>query len=61
MGFWWEKLWVTEEQRFYGLCSQMPINQFGNWKFLWVIGDYGLSQLWVKTALTVNEVTSYLT
>ena len=36
-----------------GLGYEIPANQLGGSKILWVFAGYGLSQVWVKTGSTV--------
>ncbi|KAH9972397.1 hypothetical protein BJV74DRAFT_799062 [Russula compacta] len=37
-----------------GYAAPPPANQLGNAKNVWIMTDYGLPQLWVKTASTLN-------
>ena len=37
-----------------GYLLEIPMNQICEWDSLWVIGDYGFSQVWVIAVLTVE-------
>jgi hypothetical protein len=47
------KLWVMGYKRVMGYGPKSPAYQLGNFKNLWGIREYGLSELWVKRASTV--------
>ena len=42
--------WVLESM---GYASKIPANQLGSQENVWVIGEYGLSEVWVMRELTV--------
>ena len=45
--------WVLESM---GYTSKIPANQLGSQEKVWVIGEYGLSEVWVMRESTVNSV-----
>ena len=53
MGFFPKFVWVMGYYRFMGYGYEIPANQLGGSKILWVFAGYGLSQVWVMTGLTV--------
>jgi hypothetical protein len=55
-GFYVMKLWVMGYKRVMGYGPKSPAYQLGNFKNLWGIREYGLSELWVKRASTVDEL-----
>ena len=42
------KLWVM------GYVVDFPASQLGGWDFLWVMGGYGLREVWVIRVSTVS-------
>ena len=51
-------LWVTTPPKNHGLWSMgelwvIPANQLGGREISWVITEYGLPQVWVRTESTV--------
>ena len=59
MGFWLWMVWDMEYQKCMGYRLKFPTNQVGNWKIIWGIRDYGLSELWVKRASAVLSLRLY--
>jgi hypothetical protein len=59
MGFASKKVWVMGYQRVMGYGSQIPAYQLGGLKILWVMGEYGLSGLWVKRESTLVARTRW--
>jgi hypothetical protein len=53
MGFFLKLVWIMEYYRFMGFGYEIPANQVGGSKMLWVFAGYGLSQVWVRTGSTV--------
>jgi hypothetical protein len=53
MGIAPERLCVMGYEGGMGYVWQIPVNQLGNLKILWVITKYGLSGLWVRRGSTV--------
>ena len=51
------KLWVMGYKGFMGYVGDFPASQLGRWASLWVMGGYGLREVWVIRVLTV--VKSY--
>ena len=53
------KLWVMGYKGFMGYVGDFPASQLGRWDFLWVMGGYGLREVWVirvSTVLCESEV-----
>jgi len=48
-----QRVWVMGYQEGMGYEPRSPAYQLGNLKNVWGTGEYGLSELWVKRALTV--------
>jgi hypothetical protein len=46
-------LWIMGYRDGMGYGPEIPANQVGGSKNLWVVIDYGLSGLWVRRELTV--------
>ena len=42
---------------FMGYVGDFPASQLGRWDFLWVMGGYGLREVWVIRVSTVVIVT----
>ena len=61
MGFFLKKVWVIGYYRFMGFWYEIPANQLGGLKMLWVITGYGLSQVWVRTGSTVLSIPNVKT
>ncbi|KAF8234462.1 hypothetical protein L208DRAFT_1261410, partial [Tricholoma matsutake] len=55
--------WDGTFQRVMGYGFEIPAYRLGGSKILWVMGEYGLSGVWVKRVSTVTTITSanYLT
>ena len=49
------KLWVMGYKGFMGYVGDFPAYQLGRWDFLWVMGGYGLREVWVIRVSTVFE------
>ena len=49
-----KKLWVTGYKGFMGYVGDFPASQLGRWDFLWVMGGYGLREVWVIRVSTVH-------
>ena len=47
------KLWVMGYKGFMGYVGDFPASQLGRWDFLWVMGGYGLREVWVIRVPTV--------
>ena len=47
------KLWVMGYKGFMGYVGDFPASQLGRWDFLWVMGGYGLREVWVIRVSTV--------
>ena len=47
------KLWVMGYKGFMGYVVDFPASQLGRWDFLWVMGGYGLREVWVIRVSTV--------
>ena len=47
------KLWVMGYKGFMGYVGDFPASQLGGWDFLWVMGGYGLREVWVIRVSTV--------
>ena len=43
--------WLLESM---GYTYKIPANQLGKWADVWVIREYGLSQVWVMREATVH-------
>ena len=52
------KLWVMGYKGFMGYVGYFPASQLGRWDFLWVMGGYGLREVWVIRVSTVCRVIS---
>ena len=48
------KLWVMGYKGFMGYVVDFPAYQLGRWDFLWVMGGYGLREVWVIRVSTVD-------
>ena len=48
------KLWVMGYKGFMGYVGDFPASQLGRWDFLWVMGGYGLREVWVIRVSTVD-------
>ena len=48
------KLWVMGYKGFMGYVGDFPASQLGRWDFLWVMGGYGLREVWVIRVSTVS-------
>ena len=48
------KLWVMGYKGFMGYVGDFPASQLGRWDFLWVMGGYGLREVWVIRVSTVQ-------
>ena len=48
------KLWVMGYKGFMGYVVDFPASQLGRWDFLWVMGGYGLREVWVIRVSTVS-------
>ena len=48
------KLWVMGYKGFMGYVGNFPASQLGRWDFLWVMGGYGLREVWVIRVSTVH-------
>ena len=48
------KLWVMGYKGFMGYVGDFPASQLGRWDFLWVMGGYGLREVWVMRVSTVR-------
>ena len=48
------KLWVMGYKGFMGYVGDFPASQLGRWDFLWVMGGYGLREVWVIRVSTVH-------
>ena len=46
-------LWVMGYKGFMGYVGDFPASQLGRWDFLWVMGGYGLREVWVIRVSTV--------
>ena len=51
------KLWVMGYKGFMGYVVDFPASQLGRWDFLWVMGGYGLREVWVIRVSTVANRT----
>ena len=49
------KLWVMGYKGFMGYVGDFPASQLGRWDFLWVMGGYGLREVWVIRVSTVGR------
>ena len=49
------KLWVMGYKGFMGYVGDFPASQLGRWDFLWVMGGYGLREVWVIRVSTVSS------
>ena len=47
------KLWVMGYEGIMGYVGDFPASQLGRWDFLWVMGGYGLREVWVIRVSTV--------
>ena len=56
MEFFPKFVWVVGYYRFMGFGYEIPANQLGGLKILWVFAGYRLSQVWVKTGSTVLQI-----
>ena len=61
MGFFLKLVWVMGYYRFMGFWYEIPANQLGGLKMVWVFTGYGLSQVWVRTGSTVMYDVSIAT
>ena len=52
------KLWVMGYKGFMGYVRDFPASQLGRWDFLWVMGGYGLREVWVIRVSTVAADTT---
>ena len=50
-----KKLWVMGYKGFMGYVGDFPASQLGRWDFLWVMGGYGLREVWVIRVSTVDK------
>ena len=50
------KLWVMGYKGFMGYVGDFPASQLGRWDFLWVMGGYGLREVWVIRVSTVYRL-----
>ena len=55
------KLWVMGYKGFMGYVGDFPASQLGRWDFLWVMGGYGLREVWVIRVSTVYVVHDNVT
>ncbi|KAF8233262.1 hypothetical protein L208DRAFT_1267639, partial [Tricholoma matsutake] len=60
MGFASKKVWVIGYQRVMGYGFEIPTYRLGGSKILWVMGEYGLSGVWVKRVSTVVSNPQYM-
>ena len=49
------KLWVMGYEGIMGYVGDFPASQLGRWDFLWVMGGYGLREVWVIRVSTVSR------
>ena len=49
------KLWVMGYEGIMGYVGDFPASQLGRWDFLWVMGGYGLREVWVIRVSTVID------